>query len=81
MYMYITYLCTCMMDNLFAIFYWIFRSVTTYAPPIAPPPQVVYCYQGHIMYRDEVKKQKPYMWKNQLLPHQRYPQIRIRGNG
>ena len=33
------------------------------------------------MYRDEVKKQKPYMWKNQLLPHQRYPQIRVRGNG
>ena len=33
------------------------------------------------MYRDEVKKHRPYVWKNQLLPHQKYTLMRVRGEG
>ena len=33
------------------------------------------------MYRDEVKKHRPYVWKNQLLPHQKYTLMRVREGG
>ncbi|XP_019861336.1 PREDICTED: bromodomain and WD repeat-containing protein 3-like [Amphimedon queenslandica] len=61
--------------------YWPTDWLKMNSPQVSPYyPQVgdivVYCYQGHIMYRDEVKKQRPYVWKNQLLPHQKYPQMR-----
>jgi bromodomain and WD repeat domain-containing protein 1/3 len=44
--------------------------VTPYYPQVGDI--VVYFHQGHELYKEEVKKQKAYQWKNQQMPRQKH---------